>query len=62
MCHMAGGARAVPGLLPDDLLGSLLGPAAGSDRLGAARPGGEVLRHHRGRNHDIASFIETFAE
>ena len=61
---MAGGARAVPGLLPDDLLGSLLGPAAGRDRLGAARPGGEVLRHHRGRNHDIniGSFIETFAE
>ena len=56
--HTAGGTRAVPGLLPDHLLGALLGPAAGSDRLGAARPGGEVLRHHRGKNHnDIGSFL-----
>ena len=58
--HTAGGTRAVPGLLPDHLLGALLRPAAGSDRLGAARPGGEVLRHHRGKNqnhNNIGSFL-----
>ena len=45
---ITGGPWPVPGLLPEDLLRAPEWPGEQGDRLGAARPWGEVLRHHRG--------------